>query len=146
MITRSNTSSTKSDPQLDLFSIGGVVALKQAVAFIPENAHNIERFDEVIDLLEGREVKDLTPEERKFVELVITMGNKYLVITLYAGGFSDSLWSDSLQKSVARYSRKILCEPTQNVRKQGREFRRYWFQKIRELIACLLSPVTLQFS
>lgn len=129
---RSSNSPDRNGSRLDKCSLGEYVRLGQASAYIPADV--LCKFQKAIDVLEGRLVKELNHGERKFVDMIILLGNEYLVSDILGGKYEDSLWTPELRKSVQRHKNKMVGHHFEDVRKTYRELRRKLFAQMKDLL------------
>lgn len=131
MQTRLDNSTKRGTGTLDIFEIQETVCFGSLVRFIPESMLVV--FRNRLQVIEGKNVKDLTRNERKFVNIVIGMSNAHMLYALSCDEYSDAVWSPRLRTAVQQYSHKRNRLPLQEVRSKDCAERRDWLQRIRDL-------------
>lgn len=132
---RSRLSSDREGPVLSLVLIEEKVELQQALQYIPSETR--KQLQESVCLVDGKDIKDLTIDERKLVEIIVTMGNDYLISAILCGEYRNKLWTPDLRTAVVSHQKKVMYQSLECIRNENREHRRSWCEKIRRAVSSL---------
>ena len=119
-------SSFNRDPDftLDIFTRekltdGNLVDLKPLTFYLSDEV-TLE-FREIIFLVNGKEIQDLSPKEDELIQLVIELGNKGLVKNIFRGQWKNALWSEALRVLMKEHIERFATYSQAELRMQERE-------------------------
>ena len=122
---------------LDIFTFGAEVRLMVVKEYIPLSVFQI--FEPVLRKMEGKNVANLSSEEKKLVQMIVALGNDYLYVEVLWGKFKTYMKTPQLEMAAKRYQQRGNSNAKatdEALQKKGREARRARFaelQKIAEL-------------
>ncbi len=133
MKDRLDMSQQRLGKRLEIFRLPmeGQVHLEPVLHYIPEQM--LVALGEIIPMVEGKSIADLSPNERVVVGTIMEMGNNYMVDALSLDIRPDSHWTEELRTIVLSHRRKNSVKPLEQIVTEDRKQRRTLLARIWDL-------------